>query len=186
MILNRSSLRSDFPKAGLFGSKVLLIPFCAEDISIQYISWLQDHNVLRFSNQRFFEHNIESSHKYLASFAQTDNLFLSLRNLEDGCAIGTMTAYASLHHGTVDMGILIGDRRVWSRGLGQDAWNILLNWLLCNPRVRKVTAGCAIGNMGMVRLMKKSGMLYEATLYKQELIDGKPHDIVYYARFRDE
>jgi RimJ/RimL family protein N-acetyltransferase len=179
------SPRALFPQAGLSGAKVRLCRFGEADITAEYLSWLQDPDVVRFSNQRFRRHDEQSSRNYLASFADSGDLFLSVRNLENGHAIGTMTAFVSMPHKTADMGILIGDRGVWARGMGRDAWTLLLEWLLQHARIRKVTAGCAAGNVGMVRLMEHAGMHHEATLRQQEIIDGRPHDLVYYARFRD-
>ena len=49
--------------------------------------------------------------------------------LSDDRQIGTMTAYISVHHGTVDVGIMIGAKSVWGEGYGQDAWNTFVNWL---------------------------------------------------------
>lgn len=167
------------------GSKVLLKPFCADDITDRYIGWLNDPMVVRFSNQRFLTHNRASCLRYLDSFAGTDNLFLSVRSLDTDQAIGTMTAYVSSHHGTVDVGIMIGDTSVWGGGYGQDAWNTLANWLLAQGLFRKLTAGALACNVSMTRIMEKSGMQLEAVRKSHEILDGTPQDIWHFARFRD-
>lgn len=173
---------SDFE---ICGSKVLLRPFCVEDVTDRYIGWLNDPMVVRFSNQRFLTHDRSSCLRYLDSFAGTDNLFLSVRYLDTDQAIGTMTAYVSSHHGTVDVGIMIGDTSVWGGGYGQDAWNTLANWLLAQGSFRKLTAGALACNVAMIRIMKKSGMQLEAVRKSQEILDGAPQDIWYFAKFRD-
>ena len=167
----------------LKGEKVFLKPFTASDITADYISWLNDSEVVRFSNQRFLKHDQESSSRYLASFEGTDNLFISIRCLSDDRPVGTMTAYVSRRHGTVDVGILIGDKAVWGTGYGQDAWNTLTNWLLQRDDIRKLTAGTLACNHGMIKLMERSGMHQEATRKQQEIVDGQAVDILYYAKF---
>ncbi len=170
----------------LRGDKVLLRPFTAADIDDAYIGWLNDPDVVRFSNQRFLRHDRESCLRYLASFAGTDNLFMSARTLSDesdGKAIGTLTAYVSSHHGTVDVGIMMGDKSVWGRGYGQDAWNTLTHWLLLRQDIRKLTAGTLASNFGMIKLMERSGMTLEAVRKAQEIVEGRPTDILYYAKF---
>ncbi len=167
----------------LKGEKVLLRPFTASDINATYIGWLNDTEVVRFSNQRFLKHNRDSCSRYLASFEGTDNLFISVRRLSDDSPVGTMTAYVSRHHGTVDVGILIGDKTVWGMGYGQDAWNTLTNWLLKRGDIRKLTAGTLACNYGMIKLMERSGMHQEATRREQEIVDGQAVDILYYAKF---
>jgi RimJ/RimL family protein N-acetyltransferase len=169
----------------LSGNKVLLKPFSVFDINDAYIGWLNDPNVVKFSNQRFLKHDRESCLRYQASFEGTENLFVSVRSLSDDSPIGTLTAYVARHHGTVDVGIMIGDKSVWGQGYGQDAWDTLTNWLIGREGIRKLTAGTLACNFGMIRLMERSGMSKEAVKKAQELVDGRPEDIFYYAKFHD-
>jgi RimJ/RimL family protein N-acetyltransferase len=169
----------------LLGENIALRPFAEDDITDSYLGWLNDPRVTRFSNQRFRAHDRASSLAYLATFDASPNLFLSVRRRDDDAAVGTMTAYRAVPHGTVDIGIMIGDPTSWGRGWGQDAWNTLVGALLADMSVRKLTAGCAALNQGMIHLMERSGFALEATRKAQELIGGKPVDILLYARFSD-
>lgn len=164
------------------GARVELASFGPDCIDDAYLSWLKDPEVVRFSNQRFRNHDLETCKAYLASFARSPNLFVSIRT-RDGDRIGTMTAYRNPHHCTADVGIMIGDRRCWGGGFGQDAWDTMLAWLLSDGGMRKVTAGTLICNGGMVRLMERSGMTLEGVRRAQELVDGKPEDMVLYGKF---
>lgn len=169
----------------LQGSKVILRPFVADDITSEYVGWLNDPEVVKFSNQRFISHTLESCRHYFESFVGSGNLFVSIRSKVDGQAIGTMTAYASPHHHTMDIGIMIGRRSVWGTGMGQDAWNTLLKWLIDERRIRKVTAGTMRCNAPMIKVIERSGMKLEAIRVLQELLDGIPQDLLYYGKFRD-
>jgi ribosomal-protein-alanine N-acetyltransferase len=176
---------TSFPIEGILGPCIHLRRFVMSDINQRYLGWLNDKEALRFSNQRFFLHSQQTSVAYLESFVGTSNLFLTIADRASEEMLGTMTAYTSLSHSTVDVGILLGERSRWGQGLGKEAWCLLVNWLLDHARFRKVTAGCAAGNLGMRRLMEAADMRHEATKREQEIIDGKPHDLVYYARFLD-
>lgn len=167
----------------LRGDKVLVSHFRESDIDETYISWLNDPDVVRFSNQRFLEHDRKSCENYLSSFAGTKNLFMSVRRLSDEIPVGTMTAYLSSHHGTVDVGIMIGDKSVWGQGYGQDAWDTCTNWLLEQGNIRKLTAGTLACNAGMIKLMERSGMAQEAVRKAHEIVDGRPVDVLLYAKF---
>lgn len=165
------------------GRLVSLSPFGPGDLTDAYIGWLNDAEVTRFSNQRFVRHDRASCTAYLASFAGTPNLFLSVKRLTDMAPVGTITVYRNIHHGTADVGIMIGERACWGGGYGQDAWSTVINWLLSDVGLRKVTAGTLADNIGMVRLMQRSGMVCEGIRRGQELLDGVPCDVVLYARF---
>ena len=93
----------------LDGTLVELSIFTENDITDDYLAWLNDSNVMQFSNQRFLDHDVASSKKYFLSFKNTDNLFILIRTKDERKSIGTMTAYFNSNHGTVDLGILIGD-----------------------------------------------------------------------------
>lgn len=164
------------------GVKVKLHSFTEADLTPAYVGWLNDPEVVRFSNQRFQTHDLNSCRSYFASFDRSANLFVSIKRL-DGQAIGTMSVYRSLAHGTADVGIMIGERSAWGGGFGQDAWDTLLRWLLNQPDLRKVTAGTLGCNKGMLKLMERSEMSLEGTRLAQELVDGKPQDILLYGKF---
>ena len=166
--------------------RLLLRPFEPSDIDEQYLGWLQDPEVTRFSNQRFRSHTLESCLAYQHSFNDSHNTFLLLEHRADQVPIGTMTIYRADHHGTADIGLMLGNKKYWRQGLGLEAWNTVLNTLLEEPTIRKVTGGTAKTNIGMIRIMEKSGMMLEAVRPQQELIEGQPVDLVYYARFAQE
>ena len=97
--------------------------------------------------------------------------------------IGTITIYRNDNHGTADIGMMLGDRHCWGFGYGREAWQVFLTTLLTEPDIRKVTGGTARPNHAMVRIMETTGMHLEAVRQRQELIDGVPADLLYYARF---
>lgn len=167
----------------LHGDKVHVRRFTPADIDDRYIGWLNDPVVTRFSNQRFFTHDRQSCERYHQSFEGTTNLFLSVRTARDDRAIGTMTAYLQLHHGTVDVGIMIGERQNWGGGYGREAWGLVVEWLLGRPDIRKVTAGTLACNKPMLRLIERSGMTFEGARRAQEIVEGRPEDILLFARF---
>jgi len=167
------------------GAKVVLRSFTEADLTETYLGWLNDPEVVRFSNQRFTTHGRESCRRYLQTFEDTENLFLLIQCQVSGRPVGTMTNYCSHPHGTVDMGILIGEKTFWGKGCGQDAWDTLSAWWLRRAGVRKLTAGTVACNHGMIKLMERSGMVLEAVRKAQEVVEEDPYDVLYYAKFNE-
>jgi [ribosomal protein S5]-alanine N-acetyltransferase len=167
----------------LCSRRLRLRRFAQTDLTPRYLGWLRDPEVTRYSNQRFVQHTLERCQSYFDSFSGSPHLFIAIDERESDTTIGTMTVYAAPPHQTADVGILLGERAVWGRGYGKEAWCTLIDWLLSTARVRKVTAGTLACNASMLRLLHASGMQHEATRRAQELVDGQPQDIVYYARF---
>jgi RimJ/RimL family protein N-acetyltransferase len=165
------------------GDRVYLRAFGREDIDEDYLSWLNDRDVVRYSNQRFINHSRQSCLNYLESFTGSANLFLAIVSNDTERKLGTMTMYQSLPHKTVDIGIMIGDKSVWGKGLGLEAWNLAMSYAFNSLGVRKVTAGTSSENKGMIRIMEKAGMQFEACRSRQEIIEGNEVDVLYYAKF---
>jgi RimJ/RimL family protein N-acetyltransferase len=163
------------------GKDVLLVNFTENDITDDYISWLNDSVVLQYSNQRFFSHDYQSCKKYFQSFEKSKNLFLAIRVKKTSVIIGTLTVYFNEDHGVADIGIMIGNRDEWGKGHGQDAWDTILSWLLNNQNVRKVTAGTLACNIAMRNIIKKSGMRIEGVRNEQEIVNGEPQDVILFA-----
>lgn len=168
---------------GLVGARTRVRLFATSDIDAAYLGWLNDPDVVRYSNQRFVHHTAESAAAFLSSFAGSENLFLSIRRLVDDRAVGTMTVYRAIPHGTADLGILVGDKQFWGQGYGREAWLLVLDWLESQRVVRKFTCGTAAPNRAMRRLAEASGMELEATKRQHEIIDGVPVDLLFFARF---
>jgi RimJ/RimL family protein N-acetyltransferase len=163
----------------LRGQHVTLHSFTAADINADYVGWLNDRELMKFSNQRFRNHSETSCRDYLATFAGTRNLFLAIRH--EGRLVGTMTVYRMPAHGTADIGLLVGGGGQ-GRGWGRDAWATMLDYLL-RTGTRKVTGGTLRCNTAMVRIMQACGMEADGVRVGQELVDGQPQDILYFARF---
>jgi ribosomal-protein-alanine N-acetyltransferase len=164
-------------------ARLLARPFKETDITENYIGWLNDPVVMRFSNQRFNRHTATSSSAYLKEFDGSLNSFLLIERRSDIIPIGTATVYRNCHHGTADIGLMIGDRRCWGQGYGQESWRVILNSVLSECGIRKVTGGTARPNRAMVKIMEQSGMALEAIRERQEIIDGQEVDILYYSQF---
>ena len=170
----------------LVGKKVVLRPFDLCDLNDTYVGWLNDPEVVKFSNQRFTNHTLQSCRRYFEGFEGSFNLFLSVRlpGPQGERSVGTMTAYRNVRHGTADIGMLIGDRKVWGLGLGLDAFSTLADWLESTAGMRKLTAGTLSCNIGMVRVAEKAGFELEAVRRQQEVVTGEAVDVLHFARFK--
>lgn len=158
--------------------------FSMDDINELYIGWLNDKEVVKYSNQRFIQHTRESCINFYDSFKQSQSLFLAIENIGDESMIGTLTIHCNTNHGTADIGILLGDKNYWGKGYAKQAWCSVVDLLSNVPNIRKVTAGTLNCNLPMIGLMEASNMKLDAIRSSQELVDGQAMDIVYYARFR--
>jgi len=166
----------------IIGKKVILEKFTERHLTSEYVGWLNNKDIVRFSNQRFYRHTLASCQQYLSSFDGSDNLFLAI--LVDDVFVGTMTAYIRNVHQIADMGIMLS-QQVWGQGIGLDAWQTLMDYLL-KRGIRKVTGGTLRCNVAMHKIMLRAGMVPDGVRVDQELVAGCAVDVLYFAKFNSE
>lgn len=172
------------PKKHLITTERLIIePFSEKRISKKYVSWLNDPEVVRYSENRYRKHTLRSCRAYVKSFEGSENLLwaIILRNSSEH--IGNINAYYDRNNDLVDVGIMIGEKRFWSKGYGFEAFNAVCRYLIDSKNIRKVTAGTLSANKGMINIMERCGMVRDGIRKKHYLCEGIEVDMLYYALF---
>lgn len=166
--------------------RMRIVPFQEHHLTDRYVGWLNDPEVVRFSDQRFRRHTISSCRDYWSSFGGTDNHFLAIEARDPSLGhIGNINVYIEARDETGDVGILLGERSIWGKGYGSEAWIAVCDYLLRQLGLRKVTAGTLSVNEGMVAIMRRAGMLQDGRRVRQQIWEGHEVDVVYAALFRD-
>lgn len=156
-----------------------LVPFCEEHLSERYVSWLNDPDVVRYSELRHTPQTHQSCVDYSSSLTKGGHFFWAIETSNgDRVHVGNIVAYVDHPNLTANLTILVGEKRVWGKGTGAAAWATALSWLLNEGGMRKVTAGTMSCNKAMLRLMEKSGMKQEARLNAQLMLDNQTVDVI--------
>lgn len=168
-------------------ARLSIVNFSERHITDRYLAWLNDQEVLRFSDQRHRRHDFPSCKEYLLSFRDSSNELLAIiaKDSELGY-IGTMSVYVEELHGIADLGIMIGERKAWGLSYGAEAWSAVCDHLFTNTNIRKITAGTIETNIPMIKLMKKVGMVEDGRRKAQCLWEGKAVDVIHAALYRKE
>jgi RimJ/RimL family protein N-acetyltransferase len=169
------------------GKGVRLVPFTDAHVTSEYLAWLNDREIMRFSRQRLFTHTRESSLAYLSGFRDSPHFFWAIERITDALHIGTMTTYVDTHNRTADLGILVGHRSAAGSGCGTEAWGLALRHGFTSIGLRKITGGTSARNIAMIRIFERWQMTLEGTQRQQELLDdGTPADVLLYGLMRAE
>lgn len=169
----------------LESERLRIEPFAEQHLTERYVRWLTDPEVVRWSEQRYVVHTLASCRAYYESFRGTAHMFFAIVAKDASVGhIGNINVYVETRHGTADIGILLGERAAWGQGFGREAWQRVMNALLDLGTLRKVTGGCVVDNIGMVRLMRACRMVEDGRRERQLVYDGRETDLVYYAAWR--
>jgi len=165
--------------------RLRLVRFGREHLTERYVAWLNDRDVVRFSEQRLRRHTLESCIAYWRSFEGTPNYLWAIElTAPDPLHVGNLNAFVDERNRIADLGILIGEKALWGQGLGREAWSAACTFLLNGARMRKVTAGTLAINKGMLAVMRACGMIEDGRRSRHVLVDGRGVDLVHAALFR--
>lgn len=158
--------------------KVALFLLRPEDVSDAYLGWLADSDISRFLESRFDTHDRESVEAYVGGMLASErDLFLGIFDKSLGRHVGNIKlGPIDRRHGLGEIGIMIGDRAAWGRGIGTAAIRILEAIAREPLGLRKLTAGCYASNLGSSKAFEKAGFAVEGVRRAHYLLDGRPED----------
>ena len=164
-------MKQNFPD--ITDGVIRILPFNESHLNENYVSWLNDMEVVRYSEQRHSKHTLESCRGYYKQQKNSGNYFLAIEFLEkEGRHVGNLGVSVSLTNNIVDLSIIIGDKSVWGTGIGSRAWSLAIKTILYDLSFRMVTAGTLDVNKPMIRLMKRSGMNIDGILPGRFIFEG--------------
>ena len=165
--------------------RLRLEPFAESYLTARYVGWLNDAEVVRYSEQRHRRHTVESCREYISMLAASDDHFWAIVHPGSSFGhIGNIAAYVDLENRVADVTILIGEAAVWGKGLGAEAWCAVCDYML-GLGMRKVTGGTMSANEAMVRIMERAGMVPDGRRADHYLLAGQTVDLVHFAKFAD-
>jgi ribosomal-protein-alanine N-acetyltransferase len=167
-------------------ARLRLVPFSERHLTERYVSWLNNTEVVRYSEQRHKYHTIESCREFWLSFDQTTHYYWAIEEIKTSRHIGNIDAHIDLPNKVADIAIIIGEKKTWGQGYGGEAWVSVLDHLLGAARMRKVTAGTMATNLGMLGIIGNAGMIEEGRRRKNHLQDENEVDLILFARFADD
>tara|TARA_B100001939_G_C16841128_1_gene573150 strand:+ start:147 stop:665 length:519 start_codon:yes stop_codon:yes gene_type:complete len=156
--------------------------FTKKDITKKYLSFLNDKNLLKYSDQRHINHNYKTSIKYLNSFKKSQNLFLKI--ILNNNFIGTCTIYIDKHNQNANIGFLIGNQNIHNKGFASIILKYLIKYLFQKKKLNKISCGTIDQNYSMIKVCKKNKMFLDATLTNEKLIEKKFHNVLIYSILR--
>ena len=167
------------PKSKIQTPRLSIVPFEEAHLTPRYVGWLNDPDIVRYSEQRHLAHTLASCRAYRQSFDNTPHRFWAIVAHDPNIGhIGNINAYIDTENGTADLGILIGERAVWGQGYGSEAWRAVCRHLLQDCGLRKITAGTLSVNHGMLNVMRRAGMVEDMQNRRQLMFEGQLTDVV--------
>jgi RimJ/RimL family protein N-acetyltransferase len=89
------------------------------------------------------------------------------------------------HHGTAEVGILVGDRMFRGKGVGKRAIELITDAAFREHNLRKVHAGVYAANAASIIAFTRAGWVIEGCIPNQFVLDGEPVGVVKMAKYNE-
>ena len=156
--------------------KIKLVKFNKKFMSERYISWLNNKELMRFSEQRFKTHTLKSCEEYLNESRKNKDLFYAIVDKSYEKHVGNIYIKIDRLNNIGDIRILIGETK---KKYGFYAWMEAIKKLK-KLNIRKITGGSIKTNKAMIKIFKKSKMKLEYTKKKHFKVNNNFYDLVGY------
>lgn len=156
---------------------IKLVKFRKKFITKTMIGWLNDKNLMRYSEQRFFKHTKASCIKFYLDNLRNKNLYYAI--FDENKHVGNIKAVIDKFNSVAGIRILIAYK---NRGYGNIAWKQIMD-ILIKRGVRKIVGGTMVENKAMIKIFKNNGMKLEYKKIKHFKFKRKYIDLVGYYYF---
>lgn len=177
----------------ILGNSIYLLPFAEENFNDAYISWLGDFEVIKYlGRDEYFSPTPKSEiYRYVQEMWDSKFIYFFAIYLKDnnrfiGTAKINFLNDRGLKNKICDIGIMIGDRVSWGKGLASETINIVSKYAFEDLDARKLSAGAIAENIAVIKAFKKNGFIEEAKLRKTVNVQGKFFDHILLGCFRGE
>ena len=167
------------------------VPFAKRHLhDPSYLAWVRDYEVVKTLNLTEYLTPVSFAQVkayFDAMMASDRDLLLALYYTPNDAFIGTLKAgHIDGYAGTADLGIMIGRRDYWGRGIATDAIWTFSRYLFEALGLRKLTAGAMATNPAMIRVFEKLGFRREGVLRRQDRLADEEIDHILFGCFPDE
>lgn len=167
----------------LEGNSIFLRRLTEEDVSDEYVNWMNDPEINQYLESRFYEQTIESTKAFIRSVTNDNNYQFGIFFKETGKHIGNIKIGSiNQAHQFADIGFLIGDKSYWGRGIATEAIKLATEFSFNILKLHKLWGGAYSPNVGSVKAFLKNGYEQEGIKKSQYLCHGEYVDDILFGK----
>lgn len=158
----------------IIGKRIYLKILTVEDNLANYLRWMNDPEVVRFTESKGKVYSEQDLLSYIKSVSNSQNYFFGIFLQKDGRHIGNIKL-GNIHsvHKRADIGIIIGEKDLWRHGFGQEAIELLTDHAFKHLNLKKVWAGMFVNNIGSYKTFLKAGFKECGRQKDHSFLEGK-------------
>lgn len=143
------------------------------DINSTYCAWLNDPDTNRYLESRFINWNIEMLENYFHEKEKSE-IMLAIIDKNTEIHIGNIKISSiDLIHKRAELGILIGNKDYWGKGVATEAIKLVTNYCFSTLKLHKVTAGAYAENKASIKAFLNNDFIIEGERHEHFISQSK-------------
>ena len=156
------------------GERLRLRKIELSDVTETYKSWMNDPEVMQYTESRFQQHSLEDILRYVQSVKNdASSVFFAIIEKKSGKHIGNIKI-SHIHpvHRSADVGIIIGEKCCWGKGYATEALKLAACYAAETLKLHKLWAGIYANNVGSVHAFCRAGFVEEGRFVEHWFYEG--------------
>ena len=182
---------SNKSKLVITGKRIKLVYFSKKYLNNpNYLKWLRDYEVIKYINRPEYVESVTSEDikAYVERLEKSENdIFFAIVTADGNEFIGTFKiCYIDWYTKRAELGIMVGDKDYWGKGIATEAFSIAINFLFNKLNFHKIVGGCMESNIGMRKVFEKLGFKEEGHFREQDFFEDKYTGHFHYGLLKEE
>lgn len=183
---NQSEYKSEVDKIVFLKGEKVILRLVTQADATSFVTWINDPQISQYLS-RAFPVDMKSERKWIDSLYPSENNIVFAVETVEGRLIGTMGLHKiNLIDRTASTGAMIGDVSYHGKGYGTEAKMLLLEYAFNTLNLRKINSEVISFNERSIKYSLKCGYEIEGRQKAQVYKNGKYHDIVLLAIFKEK
>ena len=143
------------------------------DVSKPYVEWLNDYEVTKFTEQKYFKHTIESTKTFISQKDKSESDLL-FGIFFDGKHIGNVKlGPIKFQHKSAEVSYVIGVKEFWGKGIASKCVDTVVQFAITELGLKKINAAYYENNISSAKVLKKCGFVIEGNKVSEVIFENK-------------
>ncbi len=155
------------------------------DTTELYLSWLKDISISKTLDVDGASQTLTTVRDYIDSHDNKPSYLFGIFT-KDGRHIGTHSFRYHPNHKLATVGVMIGDKSFWGKGVVLETRARILDWAFKDLQCNKVEAGCYSTNFPAIYNFKHQQWKMEGIRRSHRVVDGIPIDMILFGMMEED
>lgn len=149
-----------------------------DDVSEQYVMWLNDRAIMALTEQADSKHTMETTIDYVNFCLKNQSIYFFGIYFNNEHIGNIKLGPINEKHATADIAYIIGCSQYWGQGIASKVIHAVLSFGFNELELHKIKAGAYENNVGSIKVLKKNNMSVEGRLIEEICFEGNRIDSI--------